>query len=479
MIRDVEYWQFEPEGQYLDRKSASKSPSELLRHLVAFANAEGGYLVVGIEDEKKNNIITGFKQPKAHRIEDFYKIARDIRSNILHLEFEEIPVVNYEGNDDVILIISVDISKNKVITMPNDDVYLRQGDESIKLSFEQRNRLAYDKGQQFFEDEIVEDARIEDIDFELVEQYRRLMSIEDSTVEQVLKARRFFKGNSITKAGILLFGKMPSMFFPQARVRFIRFDGDVMEPGKKFNAVKDVTFDEPIPKLIPHLKEFVMTQLRDFQYLDSDGKFKVVSEYPEFAWLEGIVNAITHRDYTVYGDYIKIFMYNNRIEIYSPGKLPNFVTIENMQEERFSRNPKIARTLAEFGWVRELNEGVKRIYSEMNNFFLKPPIYSEPGNKVLLVLENNILNRHFIIEENLEKRVLNFKNLSTDERVIIHYMYNTNEKMTTSKAASLISRSRNYSSKLLKKLLQEDILKWYGLNKNDSNQYYLLNIPNN
>lgn len=58
MIRDVEYWRFEPEGQYLDRKSASKSPSELLRHLVAFANAEGGYLVVGIEDEKKNNIIT-------------------------------------------------------------------------------------------------------------------------------------------------------------------------------------------------------------------------------------------------------------------------------------------------------------------------------------------------------------------------------------------------------------------------------------
>ena len=109
-------------------------------------------------------------------------------------------------------------------------------------------------------------------------------------------------------------------------------------------------------------------------------------------------------------------------------KLPNFVTIENMKEERFSRNPKIARTLAEFGWVRELNEGVKRIYSEMNNFFLKPPIYSEPGNKVLLVLENNILNRHFIIEENLEKRVLNFKNLSTDERVIVHYMYNTNEK---------------------------------------------------
>ena len=85
MIRDVEYWQFEPEGQYLDRKSASKSPSELLRHLVAFANAEWGYLVVGIEDEKKNNIITGFKQPKAHK-ETYEKNYKKLQADLEQLD---------------------------------------------------------------------------------------------------------------------------------------------------------------------------------------------------------------------------------------------------------------------------------------------------------------------------------------------------------------------------------------------------------
>ena len=77
-------------------------------------------------------------------------------------------------------------------------------------------------------------------------------------------------------------------------------------------------------------------------------------------------------------------MFDDRLEIHSPGKLPNIVTVENIKHERFSRNPRIARTLTEFGWVREMNEGVKRIYSEMESYFLHEPKYTEPGNKVVL-----------------------------------------------------------------------------------------------
>ena len=70
-------------------------------------------------------------------------------------------------------------------------------------------------------------------------------------------------------------------------------------------------------------------------------------------------------------------MFDDRLEIYSPGKLPNIVTVENIKHERFSRNPRIARTLTEFGWVREMNEGVKRIYSEMESYLLHEPKYTE------------------------------------------------------------------------------------------------------
>ena len=172
MLQELSYYQFTPESQYLDRKSARKKPQELLKHLIAFANADGGQLVIGIEDKKQGNIITGFKDARAYPIDDFKKIDREMRETPLDLSFEEIPVVNHRGEDDFILIISVELSSNRVIAAPNDGGYLRQGDESIKLSYEQRTQLSYDKGQRFFEDEIVSDATLEDIDETIVQDFK-------------------------------------------------------------------------------------------------------------------------------------------------------------------------------------------------------------------------------------------------------------------------------------------------------------------
>ena len=90
------------------------------------------------------------------------------------------------------------------------------------------------------------------------------------------------------------------------------------------------------------------------------------------------------------GNYIRVTMYDDRLEILSPGKLPNLVTVDNIQETRFSRNPQIVRVLTEFGFVRELNEGVKRIYADMKEQNLESPIYTETEQAVTLILKNNI-----------------------------------------------------------------------------------------
>ena len=383
-------------------------------------------------------------------------------------------MVNHKGEDDLILVISVELSSNRVIAAPNDEVYLRQGDESVKLSYEQRTQLAYDKGQRFFEDEVVPDASLEDIDDSLVQEFKNRFDISDRSTEEILKARRFLVNGKLTKAAILLFGKYPSAFFPQARVRFQRFDGTDMGTGSHFNVIKEVTFDEALPILIVKVRDFIRTQLREFQYLDDNGQFQILPEYPEFAWFEGVVNAVTHRDYSIYGDHIRVLMFDDRLEIHSPGKLPNIVTVENIKHERFSRNPRIAITLTEFGWVREMNEGVKRIYSEMESAFLHEPKYSEPGNKVVLTLENNIVSRHLRTQDSLEKHFSDFENLNADEQAIVHYMYNSGEKMTTARAIELTGRSRRHIGKVLKKMAEQGILKWYGNSKNDKNQYYIL-----
>lgn len=103
LSNDLSLYQFSPESKYLDRKSARKKPLELLKHLIAFANADGGQLVIGIEDEKQDNIITDFKDGRSYPIDDFKKIDREMRETPLDLSFEKIPVVNHKGEDDLIL----------------------------------------------------------------------------------------------------------------------------------------------------------------------------------------------------------------------------------------------------------------------------------------------------------------------------------------------------------------------------------------
>ena len=121
-----------------------------------------------------------------------------------------------------------------------------------------------------------------------------------------------------------------------------------------------------------------------------------------------------------------------------------------------------------------MNEGVKRIYSEMESAFLHEPKYSEPGNKVCLTLENNIISRHLRARDSLEKQFTDFGELTADEQLVVHYMYNSGEKMTTAKAIELTGRSRKFIVKTMKKLQELRMVDWYGANKNDRNQYYTL-----
>ena len=182
------------------------------------------------------------------------------------------------------------------------------------------------------------------------------------------------------------------------------------------NIIKDANIEEPLPRLIEKAKQFLSIQLRDFTALDpKTGLFKTEPEYPEFAWLEGIVNAVTHREYAMTGNYIRVTMYDGRLEILSPGKLPNLVTVDNIQETRFSRNPQIARVLTEFGLVRELNEGVKRIYADMKEQNLDSPIYTENDHSVTLILKNNIEERTVKAYRSVGAKTTDQTNQTTDQ----------------------------------------------------------------
>ena len=470
---DPEVFATSAENQYFDRKSARKDEKEIAKHLSAFANASGGKLVIGIEDDGE---ITGFKRSGAHDIESFEQAPLVTCSPVPDVHMERIPVRNSQGEDDFILVLDIEASTNRVITRRSDgEVFLRQQDRSVRLDREQVLALEYDKNQRRYEDEVCDYSSSDDVDEEVMDRYRAKLGTDAGT-EQILHSRGMLADGHLTNAGVLLFSRNPTQFIPCARVRFLRIEGTELRTGSRMNIVKDRTFDGPLPKTIEDAKAMISSQLREFQYLGDDGKFKVVPEYPEFAWFEGLVNAVTHRDYAMSGDYIRVMMYDDRLVITSPGKLPNIVTLENMRNRRWSRNPKIARTLVEFGWVRELNEGVQRIYDDMAASFLHEPIFEEPdGISMRLTLENSITSRRLrqtdALAEQLGQDAMD--GLSEYEIAAVQYLYG-NGRVRVGELAEYLERSRTTASRILRSLEGKDIVVWHGTSKKDPSQYYTL-----
>lgn len=462
------------EGQYFDRKSSKIQINKLAETLIAFANADGGTIAIGIEDGK----ILGINGQGNIKINDFIQCSFDKCIPPVKANCEFVDVIKDNGKEDRILLIHVEASVDKVHKTASDEAYLRVGDENKKLNFEQRLNLEYDKGERLFEDKIITECTMEDLDETVLKSYAEAVKYTYKDYEKLLYARglarRSKEGPRITVAGVLLFAENPSIFLPNARIRFFRYEGSSAEVGIGMNIVKQEMIEGPLPKQIDIAKNVVKAQLREFTALNPmNGKFISVPEYPEFAWQEGIINAVTHRAYNIQGDDIKIFMYDDRLEIISPGKFPNIVSKGNIKEVRYSRNPRVARVLTELGWVRELGEGVKRIYKEMKEYFLDDPIYDEPNYSVKLVLKNNIITRRQRRKERVNNLIdFDWNSFSDDEKKAIEMAYSM-EKLYTKEYADIIKRSSTYARNLLNNLVNKGILKKVASSTTDPHQYYI------
>lgn len=467
-----------PEDKMFDRKSCLVSVPALARLISAFANASGGTIVIGINEKTKE--IEGINGLGTDKINDLIAAPNDCCRPMPQYVEEFLPVTDRNGKPNRILLLHIDTSTDQVIRTSNDSTFLRIGDRTKEVKGEDLRNLEYSKSVRHFEDELSYDARIEDLDKDLLNHYKSILGAEDITDEQLLKARGFIRERDnqqyLTNAAVLLFAKNIPQFYPNCRIRFIRYDGTKAKTGTDINIIRDNSIELPLLRIIEKTKEFISTQLREFTALNiQTGRFQIVPEYPEFAWLEGIVNAVTHREYAMSGQYIKVSMYDDRLEIESPGRLPNIVTINNIKETRYSRNPRISRVLSDFGWVRELNEGVKRIYSDMEKFFLDDPEYSEPENSsVRLVLKNNFVMRRLRQSDYAMSQVGKeiWEQLDELDRQILAYMA-SNIETSRSALSNYLKRSGSTITFRLNKLLDLGVIKSNG-NSHDPKRSYSL-----
>ena len=251
-----------------------------------------------------------------------------------------------------------------------DEAFMRVGDKSRKLSFDERVQLMYDKGERFYEDTAVYGATVDDINMDAVAEYTRLVGYSKTPLEYLRENNGFVTTNKqgeedVSTACILLFGKNPQKFFPRARTRFIRYEGVDEKVGAEMNVIKDVTFEGTILNQVRKTIDFIETQVREHTFLGQHAQFVTRRDYPEFVIQEMTVNSVCHRAYSIKGTEIQIKMFDDRLVFESPGKLPGMVKPTNIRNTHFSRNPKIAAFLKAYHYVKEYGEGVDRIYREL------------------------------------------------------------------------------------------------------------------
>ena len=401
------------ERQIFDRKSINIEPKALAVPLIAFANADGGTIAIGISDKTRRIEGTDFEVQK---LNELLRVPYDFCEPSVPVQIEKIPCIDFQGKENHVVLMHIEPSM-VVHANQADEAFLRVGDKSKKLSFEERTQLMYDKGERYFEDKAVPDATVEDLDMGLVKSYIDKIGYGKSGLEYLKENKGFLKIKQgkelVSGAAILLFGKNPQLFFPRARIRFIRYEGNEEKSGTEMNVIKDVIFEGTILKQINDAIAYLNTQVKEKTYLGQDGLFVTEEEYPKFVRQEIIVNAVTHRSYSISGTEIQIKMFDNRIVVESPGKLPGLVRTNNIRYTHFSRNPRIAEFLKAYKFVKEYGEGVDRMYNELESAGLHEPEYFCNA----FILQTVIYNKNYNNSDGyLENTAIQGTNPAIEER---------------------------------------------------------------
>ncbi len=385
------------EGQFFERKScydrSGRSPKrrnvrevarDVAETLAAMANADGGTLALGIEDD---GTPTGVDYPP-DRLQVILEAPRRLVRPPLKARHQW---VELEGVR--ILVFEVDWSPE--VHQLHDGRYLmRVGDKNLPFPADDIEAIKAGRRRRVTESLPVPDATLQDLDPSLLETFREKSHLNLEPEELLHRFRLIEKRDGrvvLTLAAILLFARDPLRWHPACYIDFVKWEGTERRFGAELNVIKRERIEGPLPLLIERAFETIWPHIRERQRL-VDLFFEERFEYPPFAWQEALINAVAHRDYALEGTPVEVWMFDNRMEIRSPGNLVEPVTLEkirNRERVHASRNPRIVRVLTEWGFMRELGEGIPRMHEVMEKEGLKPPEFRlEAGSIFTVVLYN-------------------------------------------------------------------------------------------
>jgi ATP-dependent DNA helicase RecG len=344
--------------------------------LVSFSNADGGAVLIGVEDD---GTITGIP----HKEEEIQTMLHAINSHVY--KDQQLPLNNASKlvlEDKIILYFSVNKGTTMIYQLPDGRCVRRKDRSTMPASIDQIQFERQEIKAREYDSQFVDGAIVTDLDLRLLQgiadQYIKGLSIE-RYLQQIGLAEYAQNGLRLKKAALLLFATDIDRWHPRSQVRILKVKGNKLEAGEKYNVISDDIVKGNIFELILKSWEHLRSYLAYKTEFGTNSKFEQKYIFPEDAVREVILNAIAHRDYSI-ANAIEIYIFNDRMEIKSPGALLSTLTIKNLYElegSHESRNPLIASVLRENKLMREIGEGMKRIFSLMQEQKLeKPELYS-------------------------------------------------------------------------------------------------------
>ena len=461
------------EGQHFDRKSLYEGVGEAKRsrnrravrdqvaeYIAAFANAEGGVLILGIEDDRT---ITGHRLPQ------------DALSNILNTPGTRLQpaqpdgfIMHVEGRELIVF----DVPASDVpVQVIGDGFPLRMGGQTVQSSESQINTLKFEGMAESWESRR-SSITLDDLDERLLERARQGAGLSALSDEEYLLKRKLAdrrgRGIVLRNAAELLFARY-GPDHPNAGVRLFRVIGTERYTGPEHNVEERPRCEGNLPAVMSEIRTVISSLLRRPMRLVGS-RFQESAEYPDFAWLEALLNAIAHRDYKIEGTCIEVWLFDDRMEVVSPGSLIGNLTTEELltlKRVHHSRNPRIIRVLVDLGLARDQGEGIPRMFAEMEDAFLPRPDIDATNRSVTVTLRNtltlNAIDREFI-------SALGDLELSRNEFRTLLYTYRQGQ-IDNARLRALSGLDTLNASYLLRGLRDRDLLE---LHSHGPNSYYTL-----
>jgi ATP-dependent DNA helicase RecG len=374
------------ESSTVEFKREVERPERLAREVVGLANGRGGHVLIGVNDDQSIGGVTlspGYEEWVA-------QVGAETISPPLRLNCQ---AVDLDGR--TVLVVEVPSGPDKPYAVKQGQhkstVYARYGSTTRPASREAIRRLYQNGGELIYDTLVVQGATLSDLDESKLERYfwqetgQRLddLPLPLETVLENLKVLGKKNGETLaTIAGLLIFGRDPARWLPQAELALARFEG--RELGGDW--IDRLEIRDTLPQSIDAALAFVRRNARLSSRVVGL-KREDLSDYLQAVVREAVSNAMTHRDYSLWGANVRLFMFDDRIQVRSPGGLPGGLTVERLPfGAQYSRNPTIFFFLKSLGYGDRYGTGIPRMIKLCREEGIRQPAFQEFENEFVVTI---------------------------------------------------------------------------------------------